>query len=312
MDSSLAINRERPVLDRPPAGIVPMQAEVMGDLPRISGHTLLKCVGRGAYGEVWLASDVIGSFHAVKIIYRRSFANDAPFEREFRGIQRFTPVSRTHPGFVHILHVERDDHAGYFFYVMEAGDDETSGQQISPSSYSPKNLSRELARRGRLPLEECLSLSLRLALALDHLHGHQLIHRDIKPANIIFVNGVPKLADIGLVTNLRQDGQETTFVGTDGYIAPEGPGSAGADVYSLGKVIYEAAMGRSRTQYPELPTTLAAHSEAVGAWLDLNEIILKACANEPHERYQTAAELHADLTRLERQLGPPVHVPDDR
>ena len=75
-------------------------------------------------------------------------------------------------------------------------------------------------QRGRLPPAECVQLGLNLTLALGHLHRHGLIHRDIKPANIIFVGGIPKLADIGLVTSFAD---ACSFVGTEGFIAPEGP-----------------------------------------------------------------------------------------
>src|SRR5439155_12016996 len=103
-------------------------------------------------GEVWLARDLIGGFHAVKIIYRKNFPRAAPFEREFRGIQKFSPISRSHPGLVHILHVGRNDLRGCFYYIMEAADDERRGSNIEPESYEPRMLAREIARRGRLPV----------------------------------------------------------------------------------------------------------------------------------------------------------------
>jgi hypothetical protein len=122
----------------------------------IPDHTLIRCVGKGAYGEVWLARNAIGAFHAVKIVRRRDFPRDEPYEREFKGIQKFMPISRSHPGFVNVLHVGRNDTAGAFFYIMEAADDQTSGQRIDPEAYAPKTLSSELARRGKLQPEECL------------------------------------------------------------------------------------------------------------------------------------------------------------
>ena len=61
---------------------------------RIPDHALLRAVGRGAYGEVWLARNASGLFHAVNIIYRRAFENDAPYEREFRGVTKFMPICR--------------------------------------------------------------------------------------------------------------------------------------------------------------------------------------------------------------------------
>src|SRR5258707_4523004 len=150
------------------------------------------------------------------------------------------PISRSHSGFVHVLHVGRDDAAGHFYYVMELADDAILGQEIEVESYSPKNLSSELRRRQRLPADECLQLGLILADALAHLHEANLIHRDIKPSNIIFVQGIPKLADIGLVTQIVVDPKDISYLGTRGYIAPEGPGTPLADIYSLGKVLYEA------------------------------------------------------------------------
>jgi serine/threonine protein kinase len=95
-------------------------------------------------------------------------------------------------------------------------------------------LRRELEQRGRLPFNECLEIALALATALEHLHRNGLVHRDIKPSNIIFVNGSPKLADIGLVAPADAT---LSCVGTEGFLPPEGPGSPQADIYSLGKVL---------------------------------------------------------------------------
>ena len=80
----------------------------------------------------------------------------------------------------------------------------THSPGLDPRNYAPKTLRSELQRRSRLPPEECVQLALNLTLALGHLHRHGLIHRDIKPANIIFVQDIPKLADIGLVTTLTR------------------------------------------------------------------------------------------------------------
>jgi len=264
----------------------------------IPDHTLLRCVGKGAYGDVWLARNAIGVFHAVKIVRRRDFPSDAPYEREFKGIQKFMPISRTHPGFVNVLHVGRNDAAGFFFYIMEAADDRTTVQQIDPELYSPKTLASELTWRGKLSPEESLPLGLSLALALEHLHQQQLIHRDIKPGNIIYVNGAPKFADIGLVTEQRSESRDVSLVGTEGYVPPEGPGTPAADIYALGKVLYEASMGRDRQLFPEVPT--AVLEQPNDALLrQLNEVICKACATNVHDRFQSAQQLHSALTELQ-------------
>ena len=267
----------------------------------IPDHTLLRCVGRGGYGEVWLARNAIGGFAAVKIVYRKNFPRPEPFEREFRGMKIFAPMSRSHPGLVHILHVGRNDLRGCFFYIMEAADDEVSGANIEPDRYVPRTLAGEIARRGRLPVEECVELALRLASALDHLHQRQLVHRDIKPSNIIFVGGEPKLADVGLVTGLAGEAGEVTRVGTAGYLAPEGPGTAAADVFALGKTLYEAATGCECGRFPELPTNLSAGADA-DALLRLHEILLTACETDPADRCPSAAAMRAALLELQIAL----------
>jgi CHASE2 domain-containing sensor protein len=263
----------------------------------IPDHTLVRPVGKGAYGEVWLARNAIGLYHAVKIVKRQAFPNDDPYEREFRGIQSFMPVSRSHPGLVHVLHVGRNDQAGFFFSIMEAADDRTSGRAIDPERYAPRTLATDLASRQKLPLEECLNLGIALAMALEHLHRERLIHRDIKPGNIIYVNGAPKFADIGLVTDLRGPAQPISLVGTEGYVPPEGPGTPGADVYALGKVLYEAGMGRDRDLFPEVPTTVWEQPEDAPL-RQLYEVIWKACDPSVKSRFNSATELRAALTQL--------------
>jgi CHASE2 domain-containing sensor protein len=278
------------------------QAEAAKSETKASGleipdHTMLRCVGKGAYGDVWLARNAIGVFHAVKIVRRRDFPNDTPYEREFKGIQKFMPISRSHPGFVNVLHVGRNDTAGFFFYIMEAADDQRSGPRIDPERYVPKTLSSELVGRGKLSPEETLQLGVALSLALAHLHEQQLVHRDIKPGNIIYVNGAPKFADIGLVTEQSSEAKDVSLVGTEGYVPPEGPGSPPADVYALGKVLYEACMGRDRQLFPEVPTTIWEQPDDALV-RRLNAVIGKACATSVADRYASAKELRAALAEL--------------
>ena len=283
--------------------------------PLIADHELLRCVGRGAFGAVWLARSVLGTYRAIKIVYRRHFEEDSPYEREFRGIKKFEPVSRSHEGLVNLLHVGRNDAAGYFYYIMELADD-VNGEEtdtksesakarekhpvtredqrpLDPDRYEPKTLQSVLARRGSLDLSECVELGLSLTAALEHLHRHQLIHRDLKPSNIIFVNDRAKIADIGLVAEL---GSSKSFVGTDGFIPPEGPGHAQADLYSLGKVLYETSTGLDRRKFPVLPDRWTDPGEE--KWLELNEVLLKACEASTARRYRSAEEMHSDLEML--------------
>ncbi len=262
--------------------------------PSALDYECLRLIGQGGYGEVWLVRDKAGRHLACKVIYRESFDNDRPYEREYEGIKKFEPVSRGSESQVKILHVGRRDEAGYFYYVMELADDVQTGQEINPDQYVPRTLKTELSRRGRLPANECVRIGLSLSAALENLHEHGLIHRDIKPANIIFVHGIPKLADIGLVTDADVT---VSYVGTEGYIPPEGPGSVQGDIYGLGKVLYEMSTGRDRLDYPELPTVLGELPDRE-ALLELNAVIIKGCHKNPAQRFQTAGELHSELTVL--------------
>ena len=265
--------------------------------PAIPHHTLLRRIGSGSYGEVWLARNSIGTFRAVKIVYRSCFNERTPFERELSGIRKFEPISRSHEGFVDVLQVdlglEKED-AEYFFYVMEIGDDCLDGQAFDLEKYIPRTLAGDISSRGKLPLAECLDLALKLTRALAALHKHDLVHRDVKPSNIIFVDGVPKLADIGLVADIND---ARSYVGTEGFIPPEGPGTRQADLYSLGKVLYEACTGWNRNKFPGMPHSLVAKADQA-LLLELNAVILRACAPSLANRYKSVEEMHQDLVVL--------------
>ncbi len=263
------------------------------DAPHIPDFELLRCIGQGSYGEVWLARNILGTYRAVKIVDRKAFQDEEAFEREFSGLQQFEPVSREHGGFVAILHVGRNRAEGFFYYVMELADNDSNDGRIEPETYVPKTLSNELARCGRLSVEQAAQLGLSLSQALAELHQRGLVHRDVKPSNIIFVKGHAKLADIGLVAQAG----EKARLGTEGYIPPEGPGKPQADLYSLGMVLYEATTGTDRLDYPALPPDFDTMAQRE-AFLKLNSIILKACDTDLRKRYQTANELSDDVARL--------------
>lgn len=270
-------------------------------VPPVPDHVMVRCVGKGAYGEVWLAEDIIGEYKAVKIIHRKAFAEAAPFEREFRGLQKFTPISRSHPALVHILHIGRNDEAGFIYYIMESADDVASRRKISPVSYEARTLSSDLERHGSLPMARVLDCGLQIADGLAHLHRHGLIHRDIKPANIIFVDDRVKLADIGLVTDIAAPGSEITFIGTPGYMPPEGHGTESADVFSLGKLLYVALTGLPVQKFPDFPDALlnGPDSEAIS---ELAGILLQACEPIASERIQTASDLMTAIRSLQERV----------
>lgn len=273
-------------------------AEESAQRPIIAEHELHRLIGVGSSGEVWLARNAIGVYRAVKIIFRKSFPWPKPYEDEFQGLVRFEPLSRQHDGLVDILQIGGNPAAGYFYYVMELADDVETGQNIYPDFYEPRTLATDLATRRQLPIGECIRLGTPIASALGFMHRNGLIHRDVKPANIIFINGFPKLVDVGLVAEMFKT---RSRVGTEGYIAPEGPGTPRADIYSLGKVLYEISTGKDRHAYPELPDRMENPAVARDM-VRFNKIILRACRSDPRLRYRDAEELMSSL--LSFQFSP--------
>ncbi|MBK9138793.1 MAG: protein kinase [Verrucomicrobia bacterium] len=258
-------------------------------------HVVLRQVGVGAYGDVWLARSATGIPRAVKVIRRERFEHERIYEREFDGLKRFEPVSRAHPGLVDVLQVGRSDEESQFYYVMELADPADADGDFGPETYVPLTLRQWLQTRGPLSVADCARVGAAVADALAFMHQRGLVHRDIKPSNIIFVAGQPKLADVGLVTGVHE---ARSFVGTEGYIPPEGPGTPQADLYALGKVLYEMVTGRSRLDFPDLPREWLQRPPAE-QFGELNETILRACAPEAGERHASAAELRDELLLVE-------------
>lgn len=243
-------------------------------------------IGRGAYGEVWIARSVTGAMRAVKVVWREDYDYQGAFEREFEAIKKYEPVSRHHPGLVPILQVGRNDEEGFYYYVMELADDVENGRNIIPEKYRPLTLAGRMQKEGRIKAAECIKHGETIAEALHFLHTSGLIHRDVKPSNLIFTDGICRLADIGLVALLGQ----RSFVGTEGFVAPEGPGTAQSDIFSLGMVLYEAATGKDRLDFPDLPSTKESDDD-VELWKLLNKVICRACAHKAQERYLTAHDM---------------------
>ena len=266
---------------------------LVSSMIEISSHELLKQIGEGKYGEIWLARVDSGEIRALKIVRKDRFLSSKPYDREYYGIKKYEPVSRRHDELIDILQVGRDESAGYFYYTMELADDRSRGRQVVPENYMPKSLLSELRAKGNFTSRDCLSLGVTIARAVDCMHKAGLVHRDIKPANIVYLNDVPKLADIGSVKSLDDS---ISIAGTEGYMPLEGPGRPVGDIFSLGKVLYEMSTGKDCAQYPELLDSFeeSIHPELQG----LRKIILKCCARMPEDRYQDAEALAVALDRV--------------
>lgn len=268
--------------------------------PVVPDYELVRRIGSGSYGDVWLARGATGIWRAIKLVWRERFADAEPFEREWRGLREFAAISLGEATQLALLHVGRDDGAGFFYYVMELADDAERGREIEAARYVPLTLTQLRRTRERLPAAECVRHGVELARVLAGLHARGLVHRDIKPSNVILVHGVAKLADIGLVAPAAN---ARTFVGTEGYVPPEGPGAPGGDVFALGKVLYELATGLDRQEFPQLPSELSRVPDHEGL-LALNAVILRACEARPEKRHRDGAALLAELEAL--QAGRPA------
>ena len=257
-------------------------------VPNIPDYQLLKLVGEGGYGQVWLAKDIFGNYRAVKVVRRNSFKDNRPFDREFEGVKLFEKVSHGHSGLVRILHAGMSPANDWFFYVMEPADDLYAGLEIKPERYQPKTLASLWNQRGgHLTPQECVVWGTEMCQALSYLHKCGLIHRDIKPPNIIFVGGHPKLADAGLVADAMH---RKTIVGTEGYMAPEGVGSSQADIFSLGRLLGHLAFG------PDAVPPVGA--EPGDEWIDLRKVIAKASSLQAADRYDSAEQMGSALEDL--------------
>ena len=263
---------------------------------RLLHYRILRSLGAGGMGEVYLAEDErLGRRVALKFLPRADSADPERRERLRREARALASLS--HPGIAAIYALE--EHQDRPFLVMEFIEGET--------------LAQRLARRP-LPVPELIERGRDLADALAHAHGRGVIHRDVKPSNILITpDGQTKLADFGLAlhegdTRLTAEG---STAGTAEHMSPEQTHGAAldarSDIFSLGVVLYEALTGTRpfarptlegtfhaiRAEDPEPPTSLRT-----GIPLELERIVMKCLRKDPAARYQHADDLAADLRPL--------------
>jgi eukaryotic-like serine/threonine-protein kinase len=260
-------------------------------------------IGRGAMGVVYRARDPkIDRLVAIKTI--SIFEQDSDQEREFR--ERFFLEAKaagglSHPGLVTIFDVGEEPESRLPYIVMEY--------------VEGRPLSRILgaAPSHKLPLGPGLQLAQEIAEALHYAHGRGVIHRDIKPANILVTReGHAKIADFGIA---RVSESQMTLpgrvLGSPAYMAPEQlsgeKADARADLFSLGVILYTVLTGHRPFQGNSAATVISkvAHHDPVPVTVleadfppALNRIVSRAIAKDPARRYQTGAEMAADIQKL--------------
>ena len=262
------------------------------DVPLSEGCELIREIGHGADGTVYLARKG-GEWLALKRM-ERTAENAERFDRERRGVQtvmRLPPVE----GLVRIRDCADSTDGNSFAYTMDLADGE-SGEPPSSPHYRPRSLASVIDAEIALPLSECLAIGIRIARALEHLQRHHVVHRDIKPGNILFFRGKAVLADVGLLADARET---ASIVGTPGYAPPERQGSAGGDVFGLGKTLWRISTGRP-PEDASLPPCAEAEVESPLFWQWL-ALLAKATARDPARRHRSAKALRKDLIRLRRR-----------
>ena len=259
-----------------------------------SGCRIISRCGRGAFGVTYLAVNPLGEKIAIKVI-----SAPGSCERELKGLRRYMAVSGSHPSLLRIFHIgELPDG---FFYTMEAADDCGSGPE-----YTPATLANLLKRSKVLPPERAIGILRQLLEGLKIMHSARLVHRDIKPDNIIFVNGIPKLSDPGLVA---MEGETVSLAGTPGFIPPEilegdGKMDQSADLYALGKVFYCMVTGLPPAQYPRLPAEMR-----IEVCRQLYPALVRMCNRNPDKRF---ADVEEFLENLPRKLEKPTRFEEFR
>ena len=275
--------------------------EQQAGVQQLGGYKLMKKLGEGGMGAVYLALDPDGQRHVAVKVLPRHLGTNAEFVKRFKR-EAEAAATLKHPNIIGAFAAGED--LGYHFYVMEYCDG--------------KPLDAILAVEKRLPVPQALSITLQAARGLKYAHDHGIIHRDIKPSNIIMTaDGTAKILDLGLSKNL----EETTVsfktvtgavLGTPHYISPEqAQGEKNVDgrtdIYSLGATLYHLVTG----QVPfDGATALEILSRHVNTVLpnpqDLREdipdsavhVLLRMMTKEPRDRYPDCGQLIADLEEV--------------
>ncbi len=257
-------------------------------------YEIIRSIGEGGMANVYLANDtILDRLVAVKVL-RGDLSEDEKFVRRFQR-EAIAASSLNHPNIVEVYDVGEDN--GKYYIVMEYVDGKT--------------LKSLIKKRGALTLPEVVDIMLQLASAISCAHDSYIIHRDIKPQNVIILeDGRVKVMDFGIAAQLNSNDltQTNSVMGTVYYLPPEQANgnvtTTKSDIYSLGILMYELVVGRVPFK-GDSPVEVAIKQmrERIPSLTDANpdipqsieNVILRACAKNPKNRYESMGEMRADL-----------------
>ena len=257
-------------------------------------YEIIQTIGEGGMANVYLARDVIlDRYVAIKIL-RGDLAGDEKFVRRFQR-EALAASSLSHPNIVEMYDVGEDN--GTYYIVMEY--------------IQGKTLKQLIKKRGALTLSECIDIMLQLTDGVNNAHASYIIHRDLKPQNIMIQdNGEIKITDFGIAMALNntQLTQTNSVMGSVHYLPPEQASGKGAtvksDIYSMGIMFFELLTGTLPFRGDNaVEIAFKQIKDDIPSVRELNpsipqsveNIVLKATAKNPKNRYNNAKEMHDDL-----------------
>ncbi len=275
---------------------------------RVGDYEILAALGAGGMGRVYKVRNVISNREEAMKILLPDFASDPELAARFMAEIR-TLATLEHPGITQLRTAFRSQNQ--FVMVMEFVEGATL---------------EKLATQSRIPLHRILDYSNQILAALGYAHRRGVTHRDIKPANImITAHGLVKLMDFGIAKSAN-DVQLTrpgTTLGSAYYMSPEqvrGVDIDGrSDIYSFGVMLYELLTGRKpfvadssysllNAHLHEIPTSPLEVNPAISQ--ELNDVVLRAMAKLPEDRFQTAEEFRDAITPPRKLPPTPVCPPE--
>ena len=257
-------------------------------------YQIIKSIGEGGMANVYLAYDTILDRNVAVKVLRGDLANDEKFVRRFQR-EALSASSLSNPNIVEVYDVGEDN--GEYYIVMEY--------------VEGKHLKALLKKRGKLTVPEVIDIALQITYGLSVAHDSYIIHRDIKPQNILILeNGLIKITDFGIAVamNATQLTQTNSVMGSVHYLPPEQASGKGAtlqsDIYSIGILMYELLTGKLPFRGDNAVEIALKHlKEPMPSIRDelpdipqsVENIILRATAKNPKNRYSDAREMHEDL-----------------